>query len=195
MQTTHSKHISSSLELEPLGDELELGPRGDPPLAIAEYIPACCGFAACRLLTTMCSFQSRKTRKRQHLVGTMQLVHKDLPRGDKHPYKNMIRKHTLSANTFFENVFSPKKRPCDPLYNDSLFCPKFVILQLQEFSQRKLPVACSTFVRAAFSSGLKTKLVWLSLKKQPCALILTLMGRLSSLNLTLTLHTRKLLVC
>ena len=41
MQTTHSKHISSSLELElePLGDELELGPRGDPPLAIAENIP------------------------------------------------------------------------------------------------------------------------------------------------------------
>ncbi len=39
MQTTHSKHISSSLELEPLGDELELDPRGDPPLAIAENIP------------------------------------------------------------------------------------------------------------------------------------------------------------
>jgi hypothetical protein len=34
-----------------------------------------------------------------------------------------------------------------------------------------------------------------SLRQQPYVLILTLMGRLSHLNLTLTLHTRKLLVC
>jgi hypothetical protein len=46
-------------------------------------------------------------------------------------------------------------------------------LQLQEFSQRKPTVACSTSAARLSLLGSKAKLVWLSLRQQPCALILT----------------------
>jgi hypothetical protein len=47
-------------------------------------------------------------------------------------------------------------------------------LQLQEFSLRKqTPVASSTSAARLSLSILKAKLVWLSLRQQPCELILT----------------------
>ncbi len=47
-------------------------------------------------------------------------------------------------------------------------------LQLQEFSLRKqTPVASSTSVERLSLPSLKAKLTWLSLRQQPCALILT----------------------
>jgi hypothetical protein len=49
-------------------------------------------------------------------------------------------------------------------------------LQLQEFSQRNLPVASSTSVARRSHSTSKEKLVWLLPRQQPCALILNIDG-------------------
>jgi hypothetical protein len=46
-------------------------------------------------------------------------------------------------------------------------------LQLQEFSQRKHNVSCSTSATWLSLLGSKAKLSWLSLRQQPCVLILT----------------------
>jgi hypothetical protein len=46
-------------------------------------------------------------------------------------------------------------------------------LQLQEFSQRNLPVGSSTSAARLSLLGSKAKLACLSLRQQPCALILT----------------------
>jgi hypothetical protein len=46
-------------------------------------------------------------------------------------------------------------------------------LQIQEFNQRKHNVACSTSVAWLSLNSSREKLAWLSLRQQPCTLILT----------------------
>ena len=57
--------------------------------------------------------------------------------------------------------------------SDRLIEKLTAFLQLQEFSQHNLPVTSSTSVARLSLNSSKVKLVWLSLREQPCVLTLT----------------------